>query len=230
MVSSVCHQPSLLCIIYGRLARDSRPCTPAGVSWNACSGLRNDPCSCKTCPNGRQPPPSKCSEPTFFKSVTCRQQHIQKLQLPLNNLTGTLSSSIANFSGLTWLGLYKNHLHGPLPPELGKLSGLETLALEDNMFSGTLPAEIGQLSRLTFLDVHGNRFEGLVPALPFAQYTQFCSFNEPDGVGSSNKFRCPLPNTCRQVERQQMNATDDPCPACNSPRGGGIGPHCTRTQ
>ena len=143
--------------------------------------------------------------------------------LPKNNLTGRLDAFGNHFSNLRVLRVYVNKLWGTIPSSLGELGGLTDLALEDNRLSGTIPASIGKLDRLTFIDVHGNHLTGLVPPLPFAQYTSFCSFEEPV-VGGTNKFACPLPSTCGHVPGSNVS-----CPACDAPHTeppGAIAPRC----
>jgi hypothetical protein len=191
-----------------------------GSSWIACNTTRNDPCSCID---------QSGTQPTWYKEVTCTQVagghlRITKVQLPKNNLTGELVGPVTQLVALTWLGVYVNALKGTIPSAISNLAALRTLALEDNHLTGNLPSEIGALSRLNFIDVHGNRLSGLVPPLPFAQYSEFCSFQEPV-AGGTNKFKCPLPATCQLGSAGAGNATPS-CPACDVPKGGGIGPRC----
>src|SRR6185436_2618496 len=51
--------------------------------------------------------------------------NVVALEMPDNNLDGTLPSSIRNLTKLRALTLSVNHLRGALPAEIGELSNLE---------------------------------------------------------------------------------------------------------
>ena len=85
-----------------------------------------------------------------------------KLELPGNNLTGTLPAELGGLSNLTELYLRDNQLTGEIPPELGGLSNLTAAALGQpvdclappvhltrlNQLTGEIPPELGRLSNL----------------------------------------------------------------------------------
>ena len=87
-----------------------------------------------------------------------------ELNLPGNNLTGTLPVEWGGLSELEILALFYNSLSGPIPAELGQLSELRILGLENNSLSGPMPAELGQLSELEVLVLENNSLSGPVPA------------------------------------------------------------------
>ncbi|MGB3228048.1 MAG: T9SS type A sorting domain-containing protein [Saprospiraceae bacterium] len=89
---------------------------------------------------------------------------VQSLNLPNNELNGTLPFEIGNLTGLKVLYLFGNKLFGLLPSSLGSLSSIEDLALEDNNFDGQIPFEIGNASSLKFLSLSKNNLSGNLPS------------------------------------------------------------------
>jgi hypothetical protein len=61
------------------------------------------------------------------------------LSLWVNQLTGTIPSSLGNLEALTRLDLDDNKLNGTIPSSLGALTGLNELYLFDNQLVGTMP-------------------------------------------------------------------------------------------
>ena len=88
------------------------------------------------------------------------------LELPENNLRGTVPAQLATLTELKYLDLRGNQLSGAIPPELGDLSpeGLVSLDLSANQLNGTIPAELGDLSSLNVLHLNDNRLTGEIPA------------------------------------------------------------------
>jgi hypothetical protein len=67
------------------------------------------------------------------------------INLPANNLTGTLPASLARFCGLTALVVPDNTIGGPPPPfgSVTDMPNLTTLDLSLNWLLGTLPEDYG---------------------------------------------------------------------------------------
>ena len=88
------------------------------------------------------------------------------LELPGNNLRGTVPAQLATLTELRYLDLSGNQLRGAIPPELGDLSplGLVSLDLSANQLNGTIPAELGDLSSLNVLHLNDNQLTGEIPA------------------------------------------------------------------
>jgi hypothetical protein len=203
-----------------------------GAGWQQCSGLRLDPCAC-----AGSDLYVRCS-PANATSVGVNDSQLQltKLHLHRNNLDGTLPAAIGQLSHLTELHLSNNKLSGTLPreigrltslsllflkdnslsgwlpPELGSAAGLAQLKLGSNAFSGAIPGELGQLRQLVFLALEHNRLTGSIPALPFAQYTQWCSLT--DVASGCNRFLCPLPPAARDCHNN--GAGNNAPPQCEA--------------
>lgn len=88
---------------------------------------------------------------------------LRELHLEANRLEGTLPPEIGNLESLQWLGLYGNELNGPLPPEVGELSDVQILDLAFNSFTGSIPVEITRLPRLWYLGLFSNELTGEIP-------------------------------------------------------------------
>eukprot|EP00850_Spirogloea_muscicola_P017620 SM000153S01609 [mRNA] locus=s153:192329:197990:+ [translate_table: standard] len=85
------------------------------------------------------------------------------LQLPGQQLTGTMPSSLGNLTSLTTLHLYNNNLSGSIPPTLGNLAQLSLLNLDNNTLTGSIPTTLCQLSQLTLLHLAINKLTGTIP-------------------------------------------------------------------
>ncbi len=89
---------------------------------------------------------------------------VQYISLDENNLSGPIPAELGNLSLLTEIYMEENHLSGPIPPELGKLSNLEQLALYSNELSGSIPPELGNLSSIVEIYLPNNQLSGSIPA------------------------------------------------------------------
>ena len=90
-------------------------------------------------------------------------QQVTQINLPDNNLTGSLPTEVGNLTGLIWLYLDNNQLGGSIPASLGDLTVLRELHLYSNQLTGSIPAEIGNLSNLYFIDLGNNQLSGSIP-------------------------------------------------------------------
>ena len=80
-----------------------------------------------------------------------------------NFLTGTIPSVISGLKTLQDLELDQNYLNGTIPEFLFELTKLKVLHLYDNSFSGTIPSNIGNLQMLTRLTLDTNGLRGTIP-------------------------------------------------------------------
>ncbi|MFD2561233.1 leucine-rich repeat domain-containing protein [Aquimarina rubra] len=89
---------------------------------------------------------------------------VTQLKLPINNLSGSIPSSISQLSGLRDLRLGSNNFSGTtLPNEIGELTELRILGINNCKFEGPFPIQFTGLSELTFLNAEKNNFTGTLP-------------------------------------------------------------------
>ncbi len=96
--------------------------------------------------------------------ITVSEGRVVGLELPHNNLRGTLPEALGNLSDLAQLRLYGNSLEGGIPSSLGQLDSLRGLLLHDNALTGAIPPELGNLPSLEQLHLHNNGLDGGIPA------------------------------------------------------------------
>ena len=100
----------------------------------------------------------------WYGVKTNKHDHVVRLSLRLNRLSGSIPPEIGNLSNLTFLYLNKNQLSGPIPPEIGNLTKLYTLFLYNNHLTGAIPPELGNLSELRELYLENNQLSGSIPS------------------------------------------------------------------
>ncbi len=85
--------------------------------------------------------------------------NLNTLDLGVNQLSGTIPASLSALANLEWLDLSSNQLTGPIPvpPKLG------SLLLGRNQLSGPIPASLGERA-LYNLSLVNNQFSGCYPA------------------------------------------------------------------
>src|SRR6266536_4970515 len=96
--------------------------------------------------------------------VTIKNKRVTQIVLPMNNLTGSLPSSLSDLISLNHLELQKNQLIGSIPSSLGNLTNLGFIELADNQLSGGIPSSFGNLTRLQNLQLQGNQLSGSIPS------------------------------------------------------------------
>lgn len=89
---------------------------------------------------------------------------LQQLELTGNLLNSAIPAELGNLINLITLHLGYNQLSGAIPEQLGYLSNLETLDLSWNQLSGAIPADLGNLNQLVMLDLQWNTLSGTIPA------------------------------------------------------------------
>ncbi|KAM7473851.1 hypothetical protein LguiB_021094 [Lonicera macranthoides] len=125
-----------------------------------------------------------------WKGVECGHRHrrVIGLNLPDQNMFGTISPHIGNLSFLRSIKLQDNHFHGEIPQQIGYLYRLRLLNLSKNTLGGPLPVnlsrcfnfrfvylrhnhlvgmipvELGSLKKLSLLDLNSNNLTGFIPA------------------------------------------------------------------
>ncbi len=99
---------------------------------------------------------------TWF-GVRTSGNRVVDINLPNNNLTGTIPSDIGTLLDLEYLFLNGNNLSGPIPERLGDLVNLKMLSLGSNNLSGTIPGSLGNLEELDTLNLSSNNLSGRLP-------------------------------------------------------------------
>ncbi|KAH9623093.1 hypothetical protein KSS87_013351 [Heliosperma pusillum] len=153
--------------------------------------------------------------------------HLNSLQLPSANLSGSIPREIGDFSALQTLYLSLNSLSNQLPLELGYSSSLTDIDLGHNVFTGSLPPSLWNLcDRLVAVRLHGNSFSGSLPdpALPntTCDYLKVLDLGDnkftglfPDFVAtfnnlevldlSNNMFTGVIPDDISQLKLDKLN-------------------------
>ena len=100
----------------------------------------------------------------YWHGVTVNEDgRVTEIDLPNNNLRGSLTSELGYLEELATLRLNHNRLTGRIPPELGRLTKLRRLVLSSNQLTGAIPKELGQLTGLEELVLSFNRLSGSIP-------------------------------------------------------------------
>nr|XP_043618855.1 leucine-rich repeat receptor-like serine/threonine-protein kinase BAM3 [Erigeron canadensis] len=97
------------------------------------------------------------------RNPSSRPVKLTQLNLSNNQLSGSLPSSISNFSSLQILLVAGNRFSGPIPTTIGELHEVLKLDLSGNSLSGEIPPDIGNCVHLTYLDLSQNNLSGSIP-------------------------------------------------------------------
>jgi len=100
--------------------------------------------------------------PCSWFGVTCANDVVTKIELNVNNLSGTLPE-LSALTNLQTFSLYRNKLTGSIPA-LDTLTDLQALFLYENQLSGSIPA-LDTLTNLQALHLHVNQLNGTIPKL-----------------------------------------------------------------
>ncbi|KAL8151652.1 hypothetical protein V2J09_021460 [Rumex salicifolius] len=112
-----------------------------------------------------------------------------QLDLSNNLLSGSLPSSISNFTSLQILLLKGNLFSGPIPGSIGHLQQLTKLDVSHNSLSGPIPTEISQCNHLNYLDLSQNNLTSTIP--PQISINQILNYLNL----SRNHLNGPIPST-----------------------------------
>ena len=96
------------------------------------------------------------TECTWY-GVTCSGDHVTRLYLSYNQLTGNIPAELGNLTNLQELYLDGNQLSGSIPADLGNLIYLEFLSLESNQLTGSIPVELMNMNSLYYINICGNK-------------------------------------------------------------------------
>ena len=96
--------------------------------------------------------------------ITIKDSRVVSIDMGINNLRGTIPSSICNLTKLNGLGLNSNQLSGTIPNMIGNLTNLTfDLDLSYNQLSGNIPYSIGDLILLQNFSINNNDLSGSIP-------------------------------------------------------------------
>ncbi|GAA3591156.1 hypothetical protein Q4Q39_15825 [Flavivirga amylovorans] len=111
--------------------------------------------------------------------VTVTDGKVTALNLPTNNLIGSIPDTIGGLPHLKTLDLGGNTITGIIPPSLGTLLELETLLLPNNQLTGDLHPTLGSLSNLVKMDLSNNNLNSQIPI-------SFCNLAKVTELNLSN--------------------------------------------
>ena len=100
---------------------------------------------------------------TWYGVTVDTDGRVTGINLPNNNLRGTIASELGSLEELVSLRINHNRLTGHIPRELGRLTKLRHLVLSSNQLTGVIPAGLGQLTGLEELVLSFNRLSGSIP-------------------------------------------------------------------
>ena len=126
--------------------------------------------------------------------------NLTELWLHYNSLTGSIPAELGDLSNLVKLSLINNQLTGSIPPELGGLDSIDMLVFSVNQLTGSIPAELGSLSNLTNLNFKDNQLTGTVPEElgNLSLLTKLYLQDNPNLTGA-------LPSTLADLELDTLN-------------------------
>ncbi|XP_059445160.1 probably inactive leucine-rich repeat receptor-like protein kinase At3g28040 isoform X1 [Corylus avellana] len=90
-------------------------------------------------------------------------QSLRRMDLSMNNLTGSIPAEMGLFSNLRYLNLSWNNLQSAVPPELGFFQNLTVLDLRYSGLYGSIPGDICDSGSLGILQLDGNALMGSIP-------------------------------------------------------------------
>jgi len=117
-------------------------------------------------------------------------KNVVEIELPSNNLQGTIPEEISGFKKLENLGLFANSLEGSIPKGLEDLTQLILIDLERNLLTGdAIPDFLSGLTELKALRLSRNGFGGTIPNF-VGQWTKL----QQMWLGN-NKINGPIPTS-----------------------------------
>ncbi|CAB9512622.1 leucine Rich Repeat [Seminavis robusta] len=129
-----------------------------GMSWTNSSGWLGSESECTWAG-------VVCGDSTpASRKLQASPGRVYKLNLPFNNLAGTIPEEIVTLYELENLNIFANSINSTLPDSLGTLTRLIFLDAERNLLSGQLiPNSLLQLGNLQALRLSRNSFTGSIP-------------------------------------------------------------------
>jgi len=154
-----------------------------GPSWTKTWDITTDPCS------------------DGWFGVVCQEPHVNTLTLQMNNLSGTIPSSISNLGFLQFLYLSKNAIAGTIPESMGDMKPLLQIGLDENAMVGEIPNSFAGLTNLQHLFLQNNRFNGSLAPVSNLTNLVYAYF-------SNNKFSGEIPEAMGNLYLLQQIGLD----------------------
>lgn len=99
-----------------------------------------------------------------FPECLYELKNIVKLNLPTNNISGSFSAKMANWTKLDEFSLLNNAAFGgTLPAEIGECADLRLLNLNGTSIEGAIPAELAKCQKLQFFMCFKTKLSGELP-------------------------------------------------------------------
>ena len=153
---------------------------------------------------------SRSNECEWFGIFCNSEGNIIEIDIPFNQLNGTIPLSFQYLTSLQVLHLSHNILHGSIPYSITALHNLKQLSLNNNKLEGSIPFMMGGMENLEIVKLSFNHLTGSVPSWKGAvklkellldnnqlhYANQFTCQRPPQEVSCSmegNPFECPLP-------------------------------------
>jgi hypothetical protein len=89
--------------------------------------------------------------------------HMDRFDVSSNSLSGTLPTSIGQWTNVKIFNVFANNFTGPLPDVVGQWSNIEEFNAAHNSFTGTVPGSIANWTRLREGYFYQNNFVGSLP-------------------------------------------------------------------
>jgi len=90
------------------------------------------------------------------------ERHVDEINLPNNNLIGTLPVELGDLKDMNILDLSNNAITGSIPPELGASEDINFLYLQNNDLSGDIPVALFTSPDPHFVEINLS-FNKLIP-------------------------------------------------------------------
>lgn len=110
--------------------------------------------------------------------ITSINDKVTAIDLPNNNLAGTIPAEFGELSSLTDISFFGNKLFGTLPSEMSKLTQLKNVNLYGNALEGAITNQFSGSTQLQSLNIDGNNITSIDLSGNIGLKSLFCSSNK----------------------------------------------------
>ncbi len=147
-----------------------------------------------------------CESSWYGVTCTSANDHVIRIELRSNNLTGIIPASLGNLRQLQLLFLSSNNLSGPIPASFANLLQLQDIRLSRNHLIGPVPSFMGNLTQLEIIHLRTNQLCGRVPAT----LTNLIHLDDNDGLNlDHNRLITQVDSTLAAFIDQKSSAFGD---------------------